>query len=90
MMSVSRRTLALSLVVSLLALAFAVYGAAVSPAAAPPARPAPPALAASRFFVLMPDGRVEMTDAWSRRTFRWDGHRWVELPALALPRPESR
>jgi len=72
------RGIALALVVSLVVLAVAIYGATVSPAAAPP-RPAAASLSASRFFVLLPDGRVEMTDAYTRRVFRWDGRRWLEL-----------
>jgi peptidoglycan/LPS O-acetylase OafA/YrhL len=84
------RAVFLSLVVSLLALALAVYGASVSPAEAPQPRPVPPSLSAARFFVLLPDGRVEITDAWSRRVFRWDGHRWTETESLSLQRPDSR
>jgi hypothetical protein len=83
------RGIALALVVSLVVLAVAIYGATVSPAAAPP-RPSTPSLSASRFFVLLPDGRVEMTDAYTRRVFRWDGRRWLELEsspiASATPR----
>jgi len=77
------RGIALSLVVSLLVLALAIYGVTVSPAEAPP-RPAQPSLSASRFFVLLPDGRVEMTDAYTRRVFRWDGRRWLELESRAI------
>ncbi|HEU4371184.1 MAG TPA: hypothetical protein VFV05_23435 [Methylomirabilota bacterium] len=84
------RTVILSLAVSLLALALAVYGARVSPAEPPQSRPPAPSASASRFFVLLPDGRVEITDAWSRRVFRWDGHRWTEIQSLAQPRPASR
>ena len=74
------RGILLSLIVSLVALALSIYGATVSPADAPPVRPSsPPALSASRFFVLLPDGRVEMSDAHTRRVFRWDGQRWREL-----------
>jgi hypothetical protein len=80
------RAVVLSLIVSLLALAFAIHGATVSPAAAPPARPSTPSLSASRFFVLLPDGRVEITDAQGRRVFRWDGVQWLELDG----RPVSR
>jgi hypothetical protein len=76
----------LALFASLLALALAVYGASVSPADAPQPRPVPPSLSAARFFVLLPDGRVEITDAWSRRVFRWDGQRWMETESLVLPR----
>ena len=85
------RAVFFSVVVSLLALALAVYGASVSPAEArPQPRPAPTSLSAARFFVLLPDGRVEITDAWSRRVFRWDGHRWTETESLSLQRPDSR
>jgi hypothetical protein len=80
----------LSLLASLLALGLAMYGARVSPADAPAPRPVSPALAAARFFVLLPDGRVEITDAWSRRVFRWDGHTWAQVESRALPRPDSR
>jgi hypothetical protein len=79
----------LSLVVSLIALALAIYGAAAQPVAAP-ARPATPSLSASRFFVLLPDGRVEMTDAYTRRVFRWDGRRWLELESRPIARPNPQ
>lgn len=69
----------LSLVVSFLALGLAVYGARVSPADAPPPRSIPTSLPAARFFVLLPDGRVEITDGFSRRVFRWDGHQWIQV-----------
>ena len=84
------RAVFLSLAVSLLALALAVYGASVSPAESPQPRPVSPSLSAARFFVLLPDGRVEITDAWNRRVFRWDGHRWTETESLSLQRPDSR
>jgi len=85
-----RRGIVLSLVVSFLALGLAVYGARVSPADAPPPRPIPTSLPAARFFVLLPDGRVEITDGFSRRVFRWDGHQWIQVESLTLPRPSSR
>ena len=85
------RGLALSVVVSLLALSLAIYGARVSPAdAPPPAKAAPTSLAAGRFFVLLPDGRVEITDGWSRRVFKWNGHQWLQVESLSQPRPDSR
>jgi len=84
------RAVWLSLLVSLLALGLALYGARVSPAEAPPAKSSPVSLSAARFFVLLPDGRVEITDAWSRRVFRWDGHHWIQTESLNLPRPDSR
>lgn len=84
------RALVLSFLVSLLALAMAVYGATGSPAATAVSRPPAPSLSAARFFVLLPDGRVEITDAWSRRVFRWDGRQWRETESRALPRLDSR
>jgi hypothetical protein len=84
------RAIVLSLVVSFLALGLAVYGASVSPADAPPTRTVSPALASARFFALLPDGRVEITDAWSRRVFEWDGQKWSQVESRALPRPDSR
>ena len=84
------RAVWLSLVISLLAMGLAVYGARVSPAEAPPTRPPSVSLSAARFFVLHPDGRVEITDAWSRRMFRWDGHRWTQTESLSLPRADPR
>ena len=84
------RGVVLSLVVSILALGLAIYGARVSPADAPPTRPVSAPLAAARFFVLLPDGRVEITDAWSRRVFKWDGQKWSQVQSLSLPRSDSR
>jgi hypothetical protein len=80
------RGLTLSLIVAVVVLGLALYGVTVSPAEAP-SRPSPPSLSATRFFVLLPDGRVEMTDAYTRRVFRWDGERWLELESKPLPRP---
>jgi hypothetical protein len=90
MMLKPSRSVVLALVISLLALAFAIYGATVSPAAAPPARAQGPTLSASRFFVLLPDGRVEMTDAYTRRVFRWDGKRWLELESRPIARTQPQ
>jgi hypothetical protein len=74
------RVIVLSLLVSLVSLGLAVYSARSSRAEAPPSRASTPSpsLSAARFFVLLPDGRVEITDAWSRRVFRWDGQRWLQ------------
>ena len=81
------RTILIALTASIATFAVTVYGARVSPAEAPPRAVGPAAsLAASRFFMLLPDGRVEITDAWSRRIYRWDGQRWQE----GDPRPQSR
>jgi hypothetical protein len=90
MMLKPSRSVVLALVISLLALAFAIYGATVSPAAAPPPRAQGPTLSASRFFVLLPDGRVEMTDAYTRRVFRWDGKRWLELESRPIARTQPQ
>ena len=81
------RTILIALTASIATFALTVYGARVSPAESP-SRAAAPAtsLSASRFFMLLPDGRVEITDAWSRRMYRWDGQRWQETD----PRPQSR
>ena len=84
------RVVGITLIVSLLSLALAIYGATVSPADAPPPPKPAPSLSASRFFVLLPDGRVEITDAWSRRVFRWDGHQWTQIESITLPRPDPR
>lgn len=46
-------------------------------------------LPSSRLIMLLPDGRVEVTDAWARRVYRWDGRRWVEVEATRLPSPEA-
>ena len=85
------RGVVLSVVVSLLALSLAIYGARVSPAdAPPPAKAAPTSLATGRFFVLLPDGRVEITDGWSRRVFKWNGQQWLQVESLSQPQPTSR
>lgn len=84
------RAIWLSVGISLVAMGLAIYGARVSPAEAPPTRPPSVSLSAARVFVLLPDGRVELTDAWSRRVFRWDGQRWTQTESLSLPRPDPR
>ena len=83
------RGIVLALVASFLALGLAVYGASVSPADAPPTRTVSTALASARFFALLPDDRVEITDAWGRRVFEWDGQKWSQIESRALPRPDS-
>jgi len=77
------RTILIALTASIATFAVTVYGARVSPAEAPP-RTVGSSLSASRFFMLLPDGRVENTDAWSRRIYRWGGQRWQE----GEPRPQ--
>ena len=81
------RTILIALTASIATFALTVYGARVSPAESPSrAAASATSLSASRFFMLLPDGRVEITDAWSRRMYRWDGQRWQETD----PRPQSR
>ena len=58
-----------------------------SPDAAPERAPGK-SLSAARFFMLLPEGRVEMTDAWARRVYRWDGRRWIEEQATRTPSAE--
>ena len=85
----ANRGILMSLVVALTVLALAIYGVAVSPAEAP-TRPPQASLAASRVFVLLPDGRVELTDASGRRVFRYDGKHWIELESSAVRPVPSR
>ena len=82
------RVVVLSLLVSLISLGLAVYSTTSSRAEAPPARVS--SLSAARFFVLLPDGRVEITDAWSRRVFRWDGQRWQQSESGSAAHSDSR
>jgi len=78
----------LPLMFSLLALGVAVYGTTISPADSPPPPARETSPSAVRFFVLLSEG-VEITDAWSRRVFPWDGDRGVELESLTVPRPSQ-
>jgi hypothetical protein len=85
------RTILIALTASIATFALTVYGARVSPAEAPPrAAASPTSLSASRFFMLLPDGRVEISDAWSRRVYRWDGQRWQEGEGRPLTRATPR
>jgi hypothetical protein len=85
------RTILIAVTASIATFALTAYGARVSPAEAPPrAAAASASLSASRFFMLLPDGRVEITDAWSRRVYRWDGQRWQEADSRQQPRPTPR
>ena len=74
----------------LVGLALVRFGSAVMPESvqtksASPSRP----LASSRFLMLLPDGKVEFTDAWARRVYRWDGRTWVELEATRIPATQA-
>ncbi len=86
------RILVLPLLVSLISLGLAVYSATTSRAEAPTPRSAAPAapVSAGRFFVLLPDGGVEITDAWSRRVFRWDGQHWLQTDSRIFNPSDSR
>jgi hypothetical protein len=84
------RTILIALTASIATFAVTVYGARVSPAEAPSRAASAPSLSASRFFMLLPDGRVEITDAFSRRVYRWDGQRWQEGDARSPSRSTPR
>jgi hypothetical protein len=89
-MRIAGRAILLPLVILVVAMAFAVYGARVSPAAAPSSKSPAMPLSGARFFMLLPDGHVEITDGWSRRVFRWDGQRWIQTESLSLQPSSSR
>jgi hypothetical protein len=84
-----------AIVVLLLAgagLAVSAYGSvAIQPQSPPSSTPSAtgPTLSSGRTVMLLPDGRVEVTDAWARRVFRWDGKRWAELSVKPVTRPSD-
>jgi hypothetical protein len=85
------RTILFALTASIATFAVTVYGARVSPAEAPPRTAgSSPSLSASRFIMLLPDGRVEITDSFSRRVYRWDGQRWQEGDSRSVSRSMPR
>jgi hypothetical protein len=65
-------------IIALAGLALATFGSAVVPEAVPSKTPNR-SMAGSRFFMLLPDGMVEITDAWTRRVYRWDGRQWLQV-----------
>jgi len=74
-------------VIALVGLVLVTFGSAVAPDAVP-GKPPSRSVAGSRLFMLLPDGKVEMTDAWARRVYRWDGQQWLQVemsPAAAAP-----
>jgi hypothetical protein len=79
------RILVVVVIAGLLGLALVRFGSAVMPESTQtkPASSSRP-LATSRFLMLLPDGKVEFTDAWARRVYRWDGRTWVELEATRI------
>jgi hypothetical protein len=79
---------------SIVALALALYVAANAVAPAAAAKPEPQnteSLASARMFALFPDGRVELSDPWSgTRVFQWDGTKWRLVdPASTTPPPRA-
>jgi hypothetical protein len=78
------------LLIAVAALGISVYDAALSPAVPiSGARPALASLAEARLVLLLPDGKVEITDAWARRVFQWNGRQWVERESTSPPAPVS-
>jgi hypothetical protein len=65
-------------VFALVGLALVNFGSAVAPDAVPGKLPGR-SVAGSRLFMLLPDGKVEITDTWARRVFKWDGQQWVQV-----------
>jgi hypothetical protein len=80
-----KRTL-VGVVIAGVGLALATLGSAFMTESAQ-SKPASPgrSLTSSRFLMLMPDGKVEVTDAWARRVYQWDGQTWVELEVARIP-----
>jgi hypothetical protein len=75
-------------VVGMLGLVLVTFGGAVMPESTHN-KPTSPSrsLSSSRFLMLLPDGKVEVTDAWARRLYQWDGRTWVELEVTRIPTP---
>jgi hypothetical protein len=74
-----RSFIILVLLVAVVALSVSFYDAGITPAAiVPGSTPAPASVTEAQVFRLMPDGKVEVTDAQVRRVFQWDGMRWLE------------
>jgi len=44
-------------------------------------------ISATRVYMLMPDGKIEISDTWARRVFKWDGRRWIEVESKRLETP---
>jgi len=75
-------------VVGMVGLVLVTFGGAVMPES-PYNKPTSPSrsLTSSRFLMLLPDGKVEVTDAWARRLYQWDGRTWVELEVTRIATP---
>jgi hypothetical protein len=77
-------------VIALIGLALATFGSAVVVPGVPEAaagKTPSRSVAGSRFFMLLPNGTVEITDAWARRVYKWDGQQWrqVETGGVSAP-----
>lgn len=87
----STRMIIAILTASLVVVSLAAFGGVIS--SSPDALGTKPTvsrpLAASRLFMLLPDGKVEVTDAWARRVYRWDGKKWIEVEVSRLAAPEA-
>lgn len=65
-------------VIALVGLGLVTFGSALAPDAVP-ARSPSRSVAGSRIFMLLPDGKVEITDTRARRVYRWDGEQWLQV-----------
>jgi hypothetical protein len=75
-------------VVGMLGLVLVTFGGAVMPESPHTKSPSSGrSLTSSRFLMLLPDGKVEVTDAWARRLYQWDGRTWVELEVTRIATP---
>ncbi len=92
--TLSMRTLVLLsvAVIALIGLALVTFGSAVVVPAMPDATPGKTptrSVAGSRFFMLLPNGTVEITDAWARRVYKWDGQQWRQVEVGRPPTPQA-
>lgn len=80
------RILVAVVIAGVLGLVLVTFGSAVMSDSVH-SKPASPSrsLTSSRFLMLLPEGKVELTDAWARRVYQWDGHTWVELEVARNP-----
>lgn len=81
------RALVAVVVAGMLGLVLVTFGSAVMPEAHPKSASPGRSLTSSRFLMLLPDGKVEVTDAWARRVYQWDGRTWAELEVTRIPTP---
>jgi hypothetical protein len=82
------RILVAVVVAGMLGVVLVTFGSAVMPESAhPKSASSGRSLTSSRFLMLLPGGKVEVTDAWARRVYQWDGRTWVELEVTRIPTP---